>query len=107
LDRDLLEAQFWWAFSCLALAGCRNAEHFHAELLRRSSGSYPEVEEVEAIVREACCHLAAVLNRALEGDARAQRAMNGWERHLLALSMRPGEMEVQVTVDSRADTEPN
>lgn len=88
-EREILEAQFWWAFSCLAVAGLRNEEHFHAEVVRRYSETYPSEEEVEGIVKEACCHLATVMNRARSGDTKPKRELNGWERHLLALSMRP------------------
>jgi hypothetical protein len=88
-DKDLLEAQFWWAFSCLAVAGRRNEEDFHVEVVRRNSGFYPDAVEVDLIVQEACCHLALVLNRAKTGAVTA-RPVSGWERHLLALSTRPG-----------------
>jgi hypothetical protein len=88
-DKDLLEAQFWWAFSCLAVAGRRNEEDFHAEVVRRYAGFHPDVAEVDSIMQEACRHLAPVLNRAKTGDATPRRALNGWERHLLVLSTRP------------------
>lgn len=88
-EHDILEAQFWWAFSCLAVAGLRNEENFHAEVVRRYSDTFPSEEEVDAIVKEACCHLATVLNRAKSGDTKPKREPNGWERHLIALSMRP------------------
>lgn len=90
-DRNVLEAQFWWAFSCLAVAGHRNENDFGAETMRRNTGLYPDGAEVDLIVREACCHLALVLNRADSGEATARRELNGWERHLLALSGRPGD----------------
>ena len=86
--KDILEAQFWWAFSCLAVAGYRNEEDFHAEVVRRNAEFYPDAVEVDSIVQEACCHLALVLNRAKSGKAAARRERNGWERHLLALSTR-------------------
>jgi hypothetical protein len=89
-DKYLLEAQFWWGFSCLAVAGRRNEEDFHVEVVRRNSGFYPDVVEVDSIVQEARCHLAIVLNRAKTGDATAHRLLNGWERHLLAFSKRAG-----------------
>jgi len=90
-DKNVLEGQFWWAFSCLAVAGFRNEKDFHAETVRRNSELYPDTAEVDLIVREACRHLPLVLNRAESGEATARREMNGWERHLLALSMRPGD----------------
>jgi hypothetical protein len=86
---DLLEAQFWWAFSCLAVAGRRNEEDFHAETVRRNLGFYPDAMETNSIIQEACCHLASVLNRASGGDATTRRVLSGWERHLLALSNQP------------------
>jgi hypothetical protein len=88
--KDVLEAQFWWAFSCLAVAGRRNEEDFRAEVERRHSGLCPDAAEVESIVQEACCHLALVLNRAETGGATPRRVLSGWERHLLELSRRPG-----------------
>jgi hypothetical protein len=91
LDKNVLEAQFWWAFSCLAVAGLRNENDFEAETVRRNAESYPDEAEVDSIVREACCHLALVLNRAHSGEAIARRELSGWERHLLALSVRPGD----------------
>ena len=90
-DKDLLEAQFCWAFSCLAVAGRRNEEDFHVEVVRRNSGFYPDVAEVDSIVLEACGHLPLVLNRAKTGSATARRVLSGWERHLLALSTQPGD----------------
>jgi len=90
-DKDLREAQFWWAFSCLAVAGRRNEEDFCAEVVLRNSGLYPDAAEVDSVVQEACCHLAPVLNRAKTGGATARRALSGWERHLLALSTLPGD----------------
>ena len=88
-DKSLLEAQFWWAFSCLAVAGRRNEADFHLEVERRNSGLCPEAAEVNAIVQEACCHLALVLNRARIVEGAACRALNGWDRHVLALTTRP------------------
>ncbi len=88
-DRIQLEAQFWWAFACLALAGRRQPEDFHAELLRRCADSSPTDEDVRRIVDEACCHLAVVLNATVNDAHRSQPRLSGWERHLLALSTRP------------------
>lgn len=82
-DKDIQEAQFWWAFSCLAVAGRRNEEDFHKETVRRNSCIYPDAVEVDSIVQEACCHLSSVLNRAKTGNVTARRALSGWERHLL------------------------
>ena len=90
-DKDLLEAQFWWAFACLAVAGRRNEEDFLVEVVRRNSGFYPDAVEVDTIVQEPCGGLALVLNRAKTGGATARRALSGWERHLVALSTRPGD----------------
>ena len=88
-ERYQWETQYWWAFSCLALAGQRNAADFHAELLRRSSDSYPTPQQVESIVDEAVIHLAEVLNAALAQRQSPPIAASGWDRHLLALSTRP------------------
>jgi hypothetical protein len=90
-DKDRLEAQFWWAFSCLAVAGRRNEEDFRAEVVRRYSEFRPDPVEVDSIVQEACCHLALVLNRAKTGESTARRELSGWERHILTLSTRPGD----------------
>jgi hypothetical protein len=90
-DKHLLEAQFWWAFSCLAVAGRRNEEDFQAELVRRNSGFYPDTVEINSIVQEACCHLVSVLNRADIGNVTPRRSLSGWERHILALSKEPGD----------------
>ena len=90
-DRNVLEAQFWWAFSCLAVAGRRNEEDFQRAVMRRHSGFHPDSAEVNSIMQEACCHLALVLNRAKSGQAAVHRELSGWERHLLALSVRPGD----------------
>jgi hypothetical protein len=87
--RHVWEAQYWWAFSCLAVVGKRNAGDFYNELLRRSADSYPAPGEVESMVDEALTHLAQVLNAALMEQQSAPRSANGWERHLLALSARP------------------
>lgn len=81
-DRDHLEAQFWWAFSCLAVAGCRNERDFHEEVVRRHRGFYPDAPEVDSIVKDACRHLALVLNHAKSGRATTRREPSGWERHL-------------------------
>jgi hypothetical protein len=97
-DRNLLEAQFYWAFTCLVLAGRRGPEEFHAELTRRSGGSYPGPAEVGSIVEEALCHLPAVVNQALAKKCGARRPLSGWERHVLALSGRPVDMAFE-TVD--------
>ena len=83
------EAQYWWAFSCLVLAGRRTAADFHSELLRRSSGMYPTPEQVEAIVDEAIGHLGDVFNAALADQVRKEQGENGWKRHVLALTMKP------------------
>jgi hypothetical protein len=88
-NRDQLEAQFWWAFSCLALTGRRQAEELYAELLRRRAGSYPTTEEVNSIVDEACCYLSVILNSTLINKGPDQSSLSGWERHLLALAKRP------------------
>jgi malonyl CoA-acyl carrier protein transacylase len=88
-EKYLGEAQYWWAFSCLALARRRNAADFRAELLRRSSDSYPAPEQVENIIDEALTHLAEVLNAALAERQSRQIAASGWDRHLLALSTSP------------------
>jgi hypothetical protein len=90
-DKDCLEARFWWAFSCLAVAGRRSEEDFRAEVARRSAGFYPDAVGVDSILREACCDLALVPNPTEASDATGQRKLSGWERHLLALSARPGD----------------
>jgi hypothetical protein len=89
-DQNLLEAQFWWAFSCLAVVGRRDQVDFHAEVLRRNLGGCPDAAEVDSIVQEACGHLPSVLNRVETGDVSAPRLLSGWERHILALSTKPG-----------------
>jgi len=68
----------------------RTVRTFQPSAVRRNSQMYPDAVEVDSIVEEACCHLALVLNRARSGEAAAGRELSGWERHLLALSMRPG-----------------
>jgi hypothetical protein len=85
-DKDLFEAQFWWAFSCLAVSGRRNEEDFRAQLMRRDAGLYPDAAEANSIIQEACRHLPSVLNRAKTNDATPRRALSGWDRHLLAVS---------------------
>jgi len=88
-DKFFWEAQYWWAFSCLALAGQRNAADFQAQLLQRSADSYPAPEQVESIVDEALTFLAEVLNAALR-ERQARPAASGWEKHLRALSVQSG-----------------
>jgi hypothetical protein len=95
-DRTLLEAQFYWAFACLVLAGRRGPDEFHAEMMRRSCGAYPDAAEVESTVEEALRHLPTVLNQALTSKHRAPRPLTGWERHVLALSGRPVERTLEV-----------
>jgi hypothetical protein len=85
-DQTILEAQFWWAFSCLAVAGQRSEKDFRVAVLRRKAELYPGAGEVDLIVAEASCHLALILNRADPGEHASRRLLNGWERHLLALS---------------------
>ncbi len=92
-ERYQWEAQYWWAFSCLVLAGRRNAADFHAELLRRNSESYPAPQEVENTMDEAVTHLAEVLNAALVERQSDPFVGNGWERHLFLLSTRPETAE--------------
>jgi hypothetical protein len=88
-ERDHLEAQYWWAFSCLVLAGRRGPAEFHAELMRRTACSFPTPEEVEAVVDEAVSCLGDVLNAGLYSEVPRKLSMTGWKRHLLALTMRP------------------
>lgn len=84
------ESQFWWAFSCLVLAGRRGAVEFHTETLRRGSGSYATEDEAEKIVDEAVSHLADVFNAALGSRTTNNGGgESGWKRHVLALTMRP------------------
>jgi hypothetical protein len=64
-ERNQWEAQYWWAFTCLVLAGRRSAADFNGEFLRRGFGSYPTPQQVESIVDEAISHLADVLNEGL------------------------------------------
>jgi hypothetical protein len=97
-EKCVWEAQYWWAFSCLVLAGRRNATDFHAELLQRSSDSYPAPQQVENIVEEALMHLAEVLNAALAERQSRPIAASGWDKHLLALSTRP-ESAVNATTE--------
>jgi len=88
-ERNHLEAQYWWAFSCLALAGQRRVEEFHMELLNRCAGRYPTHDEVNSIMDEACCFLSLVLNSSMAESDQQQSRPNGWKRHLVALSRRP------------------
>jgi hypothetical protein len=88
-ERDQLEAQYWWAFSCLVLAGRRGPAEFHEELMRRTACSFPTAEEVEALVDEAVGYLGDVLNAGLYRDIPKTLSMTGWKRHLLALATRP------------------
>lgn len=88
-DRNHLEAQFWWAFSCLALAGRRGPAEFHMELMRRTACSFPTPEEVEGVVDEAVSYLSDVLNAGLYDEVPKTLSMTGWKRHLLALATRP------------------
>lgn len=92
-EKYQLEAQYWWAFSCLVLAGRRGPADFHDELLRRTSCSFPESKEVEEIVEEAIGYLAEVLNTGLSETVPQKLSMTGWKRHLLALSSRPEHLE--------------
>jgi hypothetical protein len=88
-QRNLWEAQYWWAFSCLVLAGRRTAQDFHAELVKRSSGTYPDPQNVEAVLDEALTHLSDVLNLALVPKAPKETQLSGWRRHVVALCTRP------------------
>ncbi|HUJ29820.1 MAG TPA: hypothetical protein VLY23_00965 [Candidatus Acidoferrum sp.] len=97
-QQDYLEAQYWWAFSCLALAGQRTAAEFHVELLHRTAGKFPTAEEVEAILDEAVANLGDVLNAGLHSQA-SRPAVTGWKKHLLALSMRPEEAKRSASDD--------
>ena len=90
-EKYQLEAQYWWAFSCLVLAGRRGPAEFHDELLRRTSCSFPGSREVEEIVEEAICYLAEVLNSGLSETVPQKLSMTGWKRHLLALSSPPSD----------------
>jgi len=93
-DRNQLEAQYWWAFACLALAGGRESGEFHEELVRRQAGEYPSPQEVDQIVNEASCQLSIVLNASLSDPAqREKRRVNGWQRHLLALATKTEQVE--------------
>lgn len=91
-ERYQWEAQYWWAFSCLVLAGRRTARDFHSQLLQRSAGKYPTPQEVEEGVDEALGNLAGVLNSALSEEGVVPRT-GGWERHLLALNDTPEKAE--------------
>jgi hypothetical protein len=88
-ERDHLEAQYWWAFSCLVLAGRRGPAEFHMELMRRTACSFPTPEEVEATVDEAVGYLSDVLNAGLYSQVPKKLFASGWKRHLLALATRP------------------
>jgi hypothetical protein len=88
-ERDHLEAQYWWAFSCLVLAGRRGPVEFHAELMRRTACSFPTPEEVEATVDEAVGYLSDVLNASLYSQVPKKPFTSGWKRHLLALATLP------------------
>ena len=85
-EKYQLEAQYWWAFSCLVLAGRRGPADFHEELLRRTSCSLPTSKEVEETVDEAVCYLSDVLNSGLAQRVPQRLSMTGWKRHLLALA---------------------
>lgn len=91
------EAQYWWAFSCLALVGRRSPGDFHNELLRRSTGNYPTTDQVESIVDEAMSHLADVFNAALMGRLSPAQSTSGWRRHVLALAMTPESAKTEAT----------
>lgn len=88
-ERDHLEAQFWWAFSCLALAGRRGPTEFHTELMRRTACTFPTPEEVEAVVDEAVGYLSDVLNAGLYREVPKKVFTSGWRRHLLAFTSGP------------------
>jgi hypothetical protein len=92
-DQQKLEAQYWWAFSCLVLAGRRGPAEFHDELLRRTSCSFPTSEEVAKIMDEAICYLSDVLNSGLHQKVPPKLSMTGWRRHLLALATPPERQE--------------
>ena len=96
-DKFFWEAQYWWAFSCLALAGRRNGADFQAQLFQRSADSYPAPEQVESIVDEALTFLAEVLNAALRERQAGSTGASGWEKHLRALS-------VQSAMDATPET---
>jgi hypothetical protein len=68
-----LEAQFWWAFACLTLAGRRSAEQFDEETSRRLGGSFASESEVNSIMDEAFQHLADVLNSSLASKEQRMR----------------------------------
>jgi hypothetical protein len=92
-ERDHLEAQYWWAFSCLVLAGRRSAADFHDELLRRTSCSFPTPDEVDKAVDEAVCYMGEVLNSGLAQNVPREVSLTGWKRHLLALASPPESRE--------------
>lgn len=92
-EKEQLEAQYWWAFSCLVLAGRRGSADFHDELLRRTACSFPTAKEVEGILDEAVCHLGEVLNSGLSENVPQRLSLSGWKRHLLALSSPPERYE--------------
>jgi hypothetical protein len=92
-ENQHLEAQYWWAFSCLALAGRRGPADFHDQLLRRTCCTFPTQQEVEAIVNEAVCYLSEVLNSGLSQTVPQRLSMTGWKRHLLALASPPERRE--------------
>lgn len=92
-ERYHLEAQYWWAFSCLVLAGRRGPADFHEELLKRTSCTLPTPKEVEDVVDEAVCHLAEVLNSGLAQAVPQRLSITGWKRHLLALATPPERVE--------------
>jgi len=85
-EKRQLEAEYWWAFSCLVLAGRRGPADFHEQLLRRTCCTFPTAQEVEEIVDEAICYLGEVLNSGLSQDVPRGLSMTGWKRHLLALA---------------------
>jgi len=70
-----LEAQFWWAFTCLTLAGRRNADQFNQETMRRIAGSFATESEVNSILDEAYQHLASVLNMTLASPEQSGRSV--------------------------------
>jgi hypothetical protein len=94
-ERDHFEAQYWWAFSCLVLAGRRGPSEFHAELMRRTACSFPTPEEVEATVDEAVGYLSDVLNAGLYDEVPKKLFTSGWKRHLLALATLPENDKVK------------
>jgi hypothetical protein len=93
-ERNQLEAQYWWAFSCLVLAGRRGPAEFHAELMRRTACSFPTPKEVEEVVDEAVGYLGDVLNAGLYREVPRKLSITGWKRHLLALATHPEDSAV-------------